>query len=169
MGYLEQFAQQSGLFAKVRVSGDIYAQFLNSFMRLTDVKQTALSSCSVLQSEAVLLFAALDYTAEYGEHITVAETARRLNVSMPSVSRSLKAMSEKGFIKRDLDENDRRSVRIIVTTAGEEKLRELLKRIFTVLDTTLEVFSDEELLQMIMLHNRFVDSLIDTLNKRKGE
>lgn len=169
MSYLEQFAESGVLSGNCRVSGENYAIFLNSFMRLMDVKQTALSTCGASHSETMILFTALDYFTDNGEHITVAETAKQLNVSMPSVSRTLKGLSEKGLVKRDLDENDRRSVRIVVTKAGEEKIQGLLKRVYSTLNKTLEVFSDEELSRMIELHNRFVNSLIDTLSKEKGE
>lgn len=169
MSYLEQFAERCGSLSGGRVSGEKYDVLLNGLVRLMDIKHTALSECGARQSEMLLLFTALDYAAEHGEHITVAETAKRLNVSMPSVSRSLKSLSEKGLIERDPDENDRRSVRIIVTKAGEEKLQGLLKRVYSTLNKALEIFSDEELSQMIELHNRFVNSLIDTLTEQKGE
>lgn len=169
MSYLAQFAERCGSLAGGRISGEKFDAFLNGLVKLMDIKQTALSTCGASHSEAMILFTALDYFADNGKNITVAETARRLNVSMPSVSRSLKALSEKGLIERDLNENDRRSVRVVVTKTGEEKLQGLIKRVYSTLSKTLEVFSDEELLQMIELHNRFVNSLIDTLSKEKGE
>ncbi len=169
MSYLAQFAERCGSLAGGRISGEKFDAFLNGLVKLMDIKQTAFSMCGASHSEAMILYTALDYAAENGKNITVAETARRLNVSMPSVSRSLKALSEKGLIERDLNENDRRSVRIIVTKAGEEKLQGLLKRVYSTFDKTLEVFSDGELARMIELHNRFVNALIDTLSKEKGE
>ena len=163
MGYLAQFAESCSYDAVCRVSGEKYDKFINNLVRLMDVKRIILSDQDVCQSEALVLFTALDFVSEFGKHISVAETAKRLNVSMPSVSRSLKSLSEKGYIERDFNENDRRSVRIIVTTSGEEKLREILKRIHDTLDKTLEIFSNEELAQMIDLQNRFVSSLVNTL------
>lgn len=169
MGYLSQFAEHCGSPLGGRISGEAYNTLLNDLVQLMDIKQTAFSTCGACHSEVMILFTALDYAFDEGKNITVAEAARRLNVSVPSVSRSLKALSEKGLVKRDLDENDRRSVRIIVTKDGEEKIQGILKRVYSTLNKTLEVFSDKELFQMIKLHNRFVNSLIDTLNKHKGE
>lgn len=166
MGYLTQFAEQSGLFSHSRVSGDKFAMFLDTLTRLMNIKQAVMSKCGASHSEIMLLFTALDHAADHGENITVAEAARRLDVSMPAVSRSLKGLSEKGFIERDFNENDRRSVRIIATKAGEKKLQEFLRYIFTTLDKVVEVFSDGELVQMMELQNRFVNSFIKSL---KGE
>lgn len=159
MSYLEQFAENGGLPGHCRISGEKCAVFFGNLTRLMNVKQSALSTCGASHSEMMILLVALDHFTDNGEHITSAEAARRLNVSAPSVSRSLKGLSEKGLVKRDLDENDRRSVRIIVTEAGEEKIKKLLRFIFTALDSVLETFSDEELSQMLELQNRFVNSL----------
>lgn len=166
MGYLAQFTEYGEPLSGRRVSREKYISFLDSLTRLMNVKQPALSECGVCQSEVILMFAALDYADDNGENITVAEAARRLGVSMPAVSRSLKGLSEKGLVKRDHDKNDHRSVRIVVTETGEDKIRGFLRYAFATLDKALSVFSDKELVQMIELQERFVNSLINTL---KGE
>lgn len=163
MGYLAQFTEQSGLFGGSRVPCESYAIFLDNLTRLMNVKQIAFSGCGACHSEVMLMFTALDHAADNNENITVAEAARRLGVSMPAVSRSLKGLTEKGFVKRVFDENDRRSVRIAVTKTGEEKIQDFLSYIFATLNKALEVFSDKELGQMIEHQNRFVNSLIKTL------
>lgn len=163
MGYLAQFTERGESFSGERVSCEKYGNFLNNLTRLMDVKHSALFECGACHSEVTLMFTALDYAADNGENITVAEAARRLGVSVPAVSRSLKGLSEKGFVKRDFDENDRRSVRIVVTETGEDKIRGFLRYAFAMLDKALAVFSDGELVQMIELQNRFVNSLIETL------
>lgn len=168
MGYLAQFTEHSELFSGRRIPCEKYGNFLKNLTRLMDVKHTTLSECGARHSEVMLLFAALDHLSEYGENITVAETARRLNVSMPAVSRSLKALSEKGLIERDLNEKDRRSVRIVVTKEGEKKIQNLLRHVFSILDRALEKFSDDELSRMIELQDRFVNSLITAIQE-KGE
>lgn len=168
LGYLTKFTEQGGMSGAGRVSCENYARFLDNLTRLMNVKQTMLSKCGICHSEVMLMFVALDYAADNYENITVAEAARRLGVSMPAASRSLKGLSEKGFVKRGFDENDRRSVRIAVTETGEEKVRSFLRFAFATLDKALAVFSDRELVQMMELQNRFVNSLITTLKGEKN-
>lgn len=167
MGYLTILTEQSDIFEHSRVSGEKYGVFLNNLTRLMNIKPIALADCGAAHSELMLLYTALDYAAEYGENITVAEAAKRMGVSMPSVSRSLKGLSEKGLIKRGFDEKDHRTVKLIVTEYGEEKVQNFFRYAFSTLDEVLKVFSDEELDQMIKLHGRFVNSLTDTLKRRK--
>ena len=56
---------------------------------------------------------------------TVRALARELNISKPAVSRAIDRLSILGFVKRQTDENDRRSVNLSRTLAGAEYDREL--------------------------------------------
>lgn len=112
-----------------------------------------------------LLYHALDYAAENGENITVAGAAKAMNVSAPLISRLLKALSSRGLIRREYDEQDRRSVRIVVTEAGESMFREFLSFAFTMMNDVMREFSDEELSQMIALYERLTRAIIKYIPK----
>lgn len=166
MGYLERFAEKSDLFKAARVSCEKYGMMLGDLTRLIQAKQNILSRCGACHSEIMLLFAALDYAADNGENITVAQAAKRLDISVPAVSRTLRALSEKGLIKRDFDKKDRRSVRIIVMPAGEKKLQMFIRFACSVLNKAFGDFSDEEIELMSGLQNKFVDLVVKA---SKGE
>lgn len=89
-----------------------------------------------------------------------------LGVSAPSVSRTLKNLEEKGLIERDLDKNDRRSVRIIVTETGERRVNSVLNYVFTTMDKALGEFTREELTVMVELHEKLVRSIEKAANER---
>lgn len=163
MGYLNKFAEQCDMFAEMRIPCGKFGEFIDSLMRTMDIKQIVFSSCGVRSSEIMLIYTSLEYFDLHGSHITVAEAAKSLDVSVPAVSRTLKELSEKGLAERGYDERDRRSVKIAVTKAGEQELQGLLHRIVSILGKAVKEFSDDELLRMVELHGRFVDSLIKTL------
>lgn len=50
---------------------------------------------------------------------TVRELAERLNISKPAISRAADRLEESGFIERDDDPKDRRSVLLSLTAAGK--------------------------------------------------
>lgn len=142
-----------------RVSNKQRGDFVGSLIKLMSIKSDILEACGASHSEITLLYSALDSFAECGEHITAAQAAELLRVSAPSVSRTLKSLEEKGFIERDTDKNDRRSVRIIVTEEGERRVKGVLERVFAIMDRALKEFSTEELVKMAALHGRFVNSI----------
>lgn len=166
MDYLSKFAEQCDMFAEMRIPCGKFGEFIDDLARTMGIKQIVFSSCGVRSSEIMLIYTALEYFDRHGSFITVAEAAKSLDVSVPAVSRTLKELSEKGLAERGYDERDRRSVKIAVTKAGEQKLQGLLHRVVSILGKAVREFSDDELLCMVELHGRFVDSLIKTL---KGE
>lgn len=148
------------------VSNEQRGVFINSLIKLMNIKSDVLEECCATHSEMTLLYFALDRFAEYGEYLTAAQAAEILRVSAPSVSRTLKNLEEKGLIERDIDKNDRRSVRIIVTESGSRRVTGVLERIFGIMDRVLGDFSNEELTAMAELHCKFVRSVEKAANER---
>ena len=146
-----------------RLPGERLEKFLGNLQRLMGLDPIARSGSELSNSEVMLLYAAMDFFSENGENICVAPAAKRLGVSAPAISRTLRSLSEKGYVKRVSDSADRRSVRITVTETGERELSRVLKFIFSMLDNAMKEFSDEELAQMIELHGRFVNAVFNTM------
>lgn len=151
-----------------RISHEQYSAFLGSFQSLLKMNPFILAEDGLTRSEIMLIYQAMEFSHDTGGNITVAEAAKCLGVSMPSVSRTLRSLSEKGYIERNFNENDRRSVRIIVTESGKNALERFLKTVFSVLDKAMEEFSDDEFLKIIELHGRFVKAIKKAVSSERG-
>jgi DNA-binding MarR family transcriptional regulator len=68
----------------------------------------------------------------------------RLMTNPSDVSRTLETLSKGGFVKRELDEQDSRRVRLTLTEHGESVLRLARERIQLVLTFAEGTLSDEE-------------------------
>lgn len=148
-----------------RVSSGEYGKLLGDMQRLMSVGHQIVSRGGACQSELLLMHCALDYEREHGENITVAQAAKKLVVPAPSVSRSLRSLTEKGFVERCNDPADRRAVRIRVTDKGEREFKMTLEGIFSVFAKAMSDFSDEEITTMIELHGKFIDSVYRAVNE----
>ncbi|MDE7361300.1 MAG: MarR family transcriptional regulator [Oscillospiraceae bacterium] len=165
MKYLTYLFEHSDILAGRRISSNEYGRLLGYMQRLMSLGQRIISSGCASQSEIVLVHCALDHDREHGENITVAQAAKKLGVPMPSISRSLRSLTEKGFVERYNDPADRRAVRVRVTKRGENELKRVLENIFSVFDKAMCDFSDEEIIKMIDLHGRFIDSISKAINE----
>lgn len=165
MSYLTQLLEGDEILGEKRVPSELYGQLLGNMQRLMALSPHITSCGCANQSELVLVHCALNYTKENnGENITVAQAAKRLGVPMPSVSRTLRGLSQKGFIERYSDPDDRRAVRIKVTEAGENELKRHLKSIFSIFDKAMCAFSDKDLKMMITLYSRFVEEISEAVS-----
>lgn len=151
-----------------RISHEQYSAFLGSFQTLLKMNPFILAEDGLTRSEIMLIYQAMEFSRDTGGDITVAEAAKCLEVSMPSVSRTLRSLSEKGYIERNFNENDRRSVRIVVTESGKNALERFLKMIFSMLDKAMDEFTDDELLEIIELQGRFVKAINKTVSTERG-
>lgn len=171
MKYLSDLLDGSEILDEKRIPSELYGRLLGDMQQLMSLCPVITSYGCASQSEIVLMHCALNYTAEHGgENITVAQAAKQLGVPMPSVSRTLKSLTEKGFVERYSDPNDRRAVRIKVTRTGENELKNVLRHIFSVIDKAMCDFMDEEIKQMIELHGRFVNAISNAvLSERRTD
>lgn len=152
-----------------RISREEYTKLLKSIQTMCGMNLSA-AFAEMTMGELALTHLAAAYPEEHGGgYITVAHAAQKLGVSMPAVSRTLKNLQAKGYINRHTDETDRRSVRISVTDSGRQALRRCMRQSVEILSEALEQFTDEELHRMIDLHQRFTDSMADSLARRSKE
>lgn len=164
MNYLTQLLESGEILGEKRVSGELYGRLLGDMQRVMSLPSAILAGGCASQSELIVVHCALNYANENGGgNITVAQAAKRLGIPVPSVSRSLRSLSQKGFIERYSDPADRRTVRIKVTEAGEDELKRLLGRVFSVFDKAMCDFSDDEIKTMIELHGRFVNAVTNAV------
>lgn len=152
-----------------RISHEEYTKLLKSIQTMCGMNLSAAFS-EMTMGELALSQLSAAYPAEHGgEYITVANAAQLLGVSVPAVSRTLKNLQGKGYINRHVDESDRRSVRISVTESGRQALQSCMQQSIELLGEALEQFTDEELHQMIDLHQRFTESMAELLARRSKE
>ncbi|MDE6031854.1 MAG: MarR family transcriptional regulator [Oscillospiraceae bacterium] len=141
-----------------RLSREDYDRLLKSMRHMMNVNPTTLMK-NVTLSELKLIYCAEDYRKNEGRPVSSAEAAERLGISAPAVSRTVKGLEVKGCLKRRLDDNDRRSIKIEVTENGRAVLEENMKKCIALLDRIFAEFSDEELADMVRLHCKFTDEL----------
>lgn len=152
-----------------RINADDYEKFLHSMQTLKSIDLLA-AATDMTPSELAVIHCAITYPLNNnGEYVTVAQTAANLNVSMPAVSRTLKALQAKGYIERRTDESDRRSVRIVATSSGTDVFTRNIERSTEMMDRILSGFSDDELNTIIRLHCKFTSLLSEEITNVKTD
>ena len=76
---------------------------------------------------------------------TVSELAERQSISAASMSKTVMVMEERGWLSRERDKSDRRVVRLAVTPAGRDVLRDVQNRSVQELKESFKDLSQEEL------------------------
>lgn len=89
--------------------------------------------------------------------ISTSDLAKKIQVSPPSISRSLKVMEEKNLITRQINPNDRRNTYILLTDNGIKKLLEAEEIMVEFTDSVLNQMNPEHLDLLIEYLQDFYD------------
>lgn len=144
---------------------EVCEKILHSMERLSRIRPDGVIE-GMTPSEFSVLCCAVEYPRRVpGKAATVAEIAAQMNVSVPSVSRTLRSLQEKGWIERTVDESDRRSVRVTATPSGEEIMQANMKRVVHSLNRIMSVFTDEEMRTVAELYSKFASAMEEQLGR----
>ncbi len=81
----------------------------------------------------------------HGGAVSPSELADTMEVSLPTISKSLAGLERRGWIERTADASDRRRVLLGMTEEGRTKMRESFDAGIVQLEAALSSASDEEL------------------------
>lgn len=95
------------------------------------------------------------------EHVYVSDIGRRAGVSMPGVTRALKAMEKLGAVKKDANPVDRRFVNIGLTELGQSWYKKYVGDFYDRLAVEMGDISEEDAAAM----SRVVISVREALNR----
>lgn len=87
--------------------------------------------------------------------VNVSKIAHFYNVSSPAVSRTLKALEDRGLISRDVDKANRRNTFVTMTKPGEEIYKQNSTVLFNYFHSVTEKFGREKLDTLLDLLSEF--------------
>lgn len=90
-----------------------------------------------------------------GKQVKVSDISERMNLPRPGVTRTVKEMENKGYLKKISSSLDRRIVYISLTDAGKELSNTYDKYYFSMLERYMNGISDKEADNMILTIDKF--------------
>lgn len=116
-----------------------------------------------LQGELYLLkFLAMNNDEEFGP----SELSEKLHMSRPRITTTISALRKRGYVETELDEVDRRRLKIKATEKGIAFIMKKLKKVEEKFDEFIFEIGEKDTLELIRIVNLAVDI---TNNKNNGE
>lgn len=171
MIYLIQFAdmlREDSEFLGNRYPKEVCERILRGMDTISSLRPDKLIEC-MNPSEFSVMCCIIQHSRRNGVPPSVADIAAPLGVSVPAVSRTLRYLQEKGWIIREIDAADRRSIRVTATAPGEEIVRRNIKTVVCVLNRILSVFSQEEMRTISELYSKFANAMANELNREENK
>lgn len=89
------------------------------------------------------------------------ELAELLEISLPAITNLANKLVRKGYIERNVPENDRRVTMLQITAEGSQVLVQTNDKYATLTDTLWSGFTQEELSQLLHFNKRMFQNLIE--------
>ena len=91
-----------------------------------------------------------------GNKITTSKISDLLGITKPAISQALKKLEQGGYIKRKVNNDDRRVVYVYLTKKGEQRLKLKDEHFKTHIDKALSKMEDEEVELFIKYAEKFI-------------
>lgn len=98
----------------------------------------------------------LQYVSEH-ENPTMKDIAAELQVTPPSVTTIVEALCEGGFLKREVDEHDRRIIRVVVTPKTFRTFSSLKDAKLVILKNLFSKLSNEDKETLSVIINKLIN------------
>lgn len=126
----------------------------------------------VSKGDCVALQAIDYYAREKGGNLTVSELADKLRVQSSAVSRSLKALENKGYVERTIHKSDRRNTYVALTELGKEELKSVQATINEFSEAIISRMNETDIQEMIVALNNLYEitqEAIEACSKKRKE
>lgn len=90
---------------------------------------------------------------------TISHVSRTLQVSSPTVTQQINNLEKIGYVKRNVDGNDRRMVRIAVTDTGKKYITGVIDKMVEDFSCLTEAIGEEKVIQFVETFNEMAEFL----------
>jgi DNA-binding MarR family transcriptional regulator len=119
-----------------------------------------LESLSVRQQKT--LFAVITMTKRNPAGINLKDLAARMNITVPAASVLVESMVQRGFLEREINPNDRRSVCIKISASGQQIFEVIRQETMVQVNKLALLISPEERTVFEKIIQRFYDELFQS-------
>lgn len=138
-------------------------QLFNTMGQLRKLLETQTQESHEEKSATIMQYSALVFLKR-NKSATVGEVAFHLKLSKSSATQLIERLAKASLVGRVNDQDDRRIVRIAITSAGEQQIVFLKKKFMEKMGRIISKIPDEDLKQLIRIHT----NLIETIQKEQN-
>lgn len=142
-------------------------KFIDTFDNLTRLQKHNQILMGIKKSEARILLCIESLSQEKDCNINVSNISKNLSIASPTATELIKNLTDKGYIERHVNENDKRFVEIKLTNSGKEiihKITEYYDSLFSGLVENLGKQQSELLIELLSKVNIYFDEWYNKTN-----
>ncbi len=116
-------------------------------------------------TELIIMNEIVNNTFDPTDNVKISDLKKYLSISKGAISQNLASLEKKGYIKRTIDESNRRNVIVTLTDEGREIMNEHYSQFSERLEKIVSRLGEENVKQMI----KIVDQMTEISNEINNE
>lgn len=137
----------------------LYIQLFEALYRVGRVRFLEVGPLSLAEFMTLGIIARYHKAHPDETGIYVSTLADYMRCSSPAASRTLRHLEERGLLRREVDQADRRSTYVILSGAGQQALDEMLGQLRAVADRVTQRMGADNMRNLIDQLNRLADAI----------
>ncbi|WP_252225442.1 MULTISPECIES: MarR family winged helix-turn-helix transcriptional regulator [unclassified Clostridium] len=142
-------------------------KFVETFENLTRLQKHNQNLMGIKKSEARVLLCIEHLSQEKDCNISVSSISKNLSIASPTATELIKNLTDKGYIERHINKNDKRFVEITLTNSGKKivhKITEYYDTLFSGLVEKLGKQQSELLIELLSTVNIYFNEWYSNMN-----
>lgn len=144
---------------------EIADKLVFSFLQFKKFKFHPKEIDGITHGEIGLLFCMKKGFKDEKDGIKVSQLSRKMKVAAPTVTQQINALESRGFVKRTMDLNDRRVVRVQLTEKGEAVLEKARASFRKFIYGFVDYIGEDDSAKFIELLTKLFDYMTETMIK----
>ncbi|MBE6068381.1 MAG: winged helix-turn-helix transcriptional regulator [Clostridium lundense] len=129
-------------------------KFIDTFEALARIERHNQTIMGIKKSEARVLLCIEFLSREKESKVNISEISKNLSITSPSTTEFVKNLTNKGYIERHVNQNDKRVIEIALTNEGEKIVQDLKKYFNSLFSGIIERLGIEQSELLIELLNK---------------
>lgn len=138
-------------------------QLFNTMSQLRKLLENQAQESHEDRTATMMQFSALKFLKD-NKNSTVGDIAGHLRLSKSSATQLIERLVKVKLVQRIDDQEDRRLVRLVITSNGEQEIVNLRKRFMDKMSKIFTNVPDEDLKELVRIHTKLIETL---QNKQK--
>lgn len=119
-------------------------KFIDTFDNLTRLQKQNQTLMGIKKSEARILLC-IEYLSQENDcKITVSNISKNLSIASPTATELVKDLTDKGYIERNVNQNDKRFVEITLTNSGKKIVHDIIEYYDTLFSGLVEKLGKQQ-------------------------
>lgn len=145
-------------------------KFIDTFEDLSRIERHHQTVMGIKKSEArILLCVEFLHTDKNCKKVNISEISKNLSITPPSTTEFVKSLINKGYLEKNISQNDKRSIEITLTENGKKIVKDLQDYFNSLFYGIIERLGKEQsdiLIELLTIVNNYFNEWYEIQNKK---